>query len=150
MSLLNTIRQDQLASRKEGDKTRSTLLTTLLGEAAMVGKNDGNRETTDSEVIQIVKKFIKNIDETLKAMMDLDNLVLTNDSVLTTEREILESYLPKQLDEQGIKDAVAAIVATLHEKSPKMMGVVMKELKSKYDGQYDGKVASQIVKESLS
>ena len=64
MSLIEKIRVDQLASRKAAfnypatNKLQADLLTTLLGEEVMVGKNAGSRETTDAEVIAIVKKFI--------------------------------------------------------------------------------------------
>jgi len=61
MTLMEQIKTAQVTARKTGAQEAS-LLTTLLGEAAMVGKN-ANRETTDQEVVAVVKKFVKNIDE---------------------------------------------------------------------------------------
>jgi hypothetical protein len=58
---MEQIKAKQIAARKSGSADAG-LLTTLLGEAAMVGKNAG-RETTDQEVVAVVKKFVKNIDE---------------------------------------------------------------------------------------
>ena len=66
MSLIQTIKTAQVAARKARDPSAS-LLTTLIGEAEMVGKNAG-REVTDQEVVATIKKFIKGIDETLKAV----------------------------------------------------------------------------------
>ena len=63
--LLETINQDRNEARKMKYTATATLLTTLYSEAQMVGKNDGNRETTDAEVVAVIKKFVKNIDETL-------------------------------------------------------------------------------------
>lgn len=67
MTLIQQIKDKQIAARKSGDSLAS-LYTTLLGEASIIGKNAGNRETTDVEVVAVVKKFIKNIDETVQAL----------------------------------------------------------------------------------
>jgi uncharacterized protein YqeY len=92
--LMNTIRTKQLEARKTND-VLAGLYTTLLGEAQMIGKNDGNRETTDNEVISVVKKFIKNIDETVSALTTRNQ----DASVFLKERQALEVFLPKQLNE---------------------------------------------------
>jgi uncharacterized protein len=56
MSMMDKLRADLLTARKERSDMTG-LLTALVGEAAMIGKNNGNRETTDEEVLRIVKKF---------------------------------------------------------------------------------------------
>ena len=63
MSLIIEIKSAQLAARKARDSFTASSLTTLIGEAEMVGKNAG-REVTDAEVVAVLKKFVKNIDET--------------------------------------------------------------------------------------
>ena len=45
---------------------------------------------------------------------------------------------------------IAAIVATLAERGPKQMGVVMGALKAKYGGDFDAKQASAWIKSALS
>ena len=70
MTLIERIKEDNLAARKNRDQVRATLLTTLFSEAVSVGKNAGNRETTDAETLAVIKKFIKGIDDTLSAMKD--------------------------------------------------------------------------------
>ena len=49
MSILNTIKNDNVTARKSRDIITSSLLSTLYAEAVNVGKNDGNRETSDKE-----------------------------------------------------------------------------------------------------
>lgn len=63
--LIVKIKHDQLVARKNRDQIESTLLTTLIGEADMVGKNNGNRDPFDEEVISVVKKFLKGVNETI-------------------------------------------------------------------------------------
>jgi uncharacterized protein YqeY len=129
---MEQIKTEQIAARKAGD-SRASLLTTLLGEAAMVGKNAG-RETTDQEVVAVVKKFIKNIDETIAALQARNQLYVE----FVVEREVLEKYLPMQLSEAALREVA---------RCQKDMPSFMKHLKENFAGQYDGKLASTVAKQ---
>lgn len=155
MSLLNTIKAAQLHARKERDAVTSALLTTLIGDAVMVGKNNGNRESTDSEVIATIKKFITNTKETLRLVQKGTPLATTEqlhnqELQLTDELEILERFLPKQLSLDELNTVVEGIIAELKPSSIKDMGKVMKVLKERYDGAYDGALASNMIKIKLT
>lgn len=142
MTLLATIKSAQLTARKNRDIIATALLTTLIGEASMPGKNDGNRESTDQEVVAVIKKFIKNANEVLK---------VSDNETSRTELSILESFLPKQLSEEELRSSIQSIVSVteaVNGSKPKM-GDVMKALKQKHDGQYDGGLASKLIKELL-
>lgn len=144
MTLIQRIRQDQLQARKD-KAVHASLLTTLLGEAAMVGKSDGNRETTDAEVTAVVKKFIKNARETINALTQPENI-----AVFTHEIEVLSAYLPQQLSAERLTEIINEQFATgAIEKSTKAKGSVMKFLKDNYAGQYDGKDAAIAVDAAL-
>lgn len=135
MSLIKQIKQDQLAARL-GTKNphAASLLTTLIGEAEMVGKNAGNRESTDAEVVAVIKKFIKNIDETLEVLKFSSDGKVAN---LFEEKRVLEEYLPRQLSEYELK-AIAVARSNMPD--------YMKYLKENHAGQYDGKLASQVAR----
>ena len=69
------------------------------------------------------------------------------------EREeiaIIEKFLPKQLGEAEIKEAVAKIIAETGAASPADMGKVMGVASKQLAGLADGKTISNIVKELLS
>lgn len=135
MTLIEQIRQKQIEARK-ARSVDASLLTTLLGEAEMVGKNAGNRAPTDEEVVTVIKKFIKNIDETLEAMkFSSDGKVID----LINEKKTLEQFLPKQLDEDTLR---------MITKNCKDLPDFMRYLKQEYAGRYDGKLASAIAKEA--
>ena len=55
MSLLAQLKKDSLLARKAADGVRATLLSTLIAEAEMVGKNAGNRESRDDVVQQSIR-----------------------------------------------------------------------------------------------
>ncbi|MDB5280452.1 GatB/YqeY domain-containing protein [Ferruginibacter paludis] len=69
------------------------------------------------------------------------------------EREeiaVIEKFLPKQMTESEIKEAVAAIIAQTGASSPADMGKVMGVASKQLAGLADGKVISAIVKDLLS
>jgi len=134
MSLLQRIKSDQLTSRKAKDKFKSSLLTTLLSECAQPGLNDGRRESTDAEVIAVVKKFIKN----MKLSLDVKYT-----EAIHSEMCIVNEYLPVQLS----KDDMVDIVEGYLKANPlAKMGEIMRRFKIGHDGQYDGGMLSSVVR----
>ena len=143
--LLDTLKNDALAARKARDAVRSALLTTLVAEAAKVGKDNGNRASTEAEVVAVVKKFIKNTEETLRAVQGKPA-----EAQARSELAILKAYLPKQATEEDVRAKVAELVGGLSDRSPKQMGVVMAGLNAAFEGNFDKAVASKIVKDALA
>ncbi len=79
----------------------------------------------------------------------LENFPPENELRQKTEREILilTDYMPKQLSEAEVKTFIADIIA----KNPGInAGLVMKELSPKIKGQFDSKMANELVKAALS
>ncbi len=66
------------------------------------------------------------------------------------EMAVIEKFLPKQLSETAIKDAVAAIIKEVGASSAADMGKVMGVASKKLAGLADGKTISAIVKELLA
>lgn len=66
------------------------------------------------------------------------------------EMEVIERFLPKQLDEAAIKEVVAKIIAETGAASAADMGKVMGAASKQLAGQADGKTISNIVKELLA
>jgi uncharacterized protein YqeY len=137
--LLKQIKADQVAARKARNTQEATVLTTLLGEAGP----SGNDVVTDEQVTKVVQKFLKNLHDVIG--------YTANSEVQDRMKEeiaILERYQPAQLTEDKIRQfATEALADLADEPAGKRVGMVMKQLTEKYRGQYDGKVASQIVKD---
>lgn len=144
MSLIAEIKATNLSARKAKYTAIVNVLTPLIGEAEMVGKNAG-REVTDAEVVQMLKKFIKGLDETIKILGDND----LRTTIALAERQTLETFLPKQLGTDELEQIISSIKVELSA-GPKDLGKALALLKSRFDGQYDGKTASMIAKVMLS
>jgi uncharacterized protein YqeY len=65
------------------------------------------------------------------------------------EIEVIERYLPKQLGESETREAITGIIGELGLSTKKDLGKVMKEVKLRYPGQVDGRLASSIAAELL-
>ena len=152
MSLMNKLRVDNLKARKEKNAVIANLLTTLVSEAAMIGKNNGNRETTDEETLRVVKKFLDNAVETRDLL--IKNGANPNRATcdwqpidgVNLEINILKSYMPEQLTPNALRD----LIVTFKSENPGAnMGTIMKHLQTYWSGCYDGKLANQIAKEVL-
>lgn len=143
MTLLQQVKSDQIAARKSRDTLKATLLTTLIGEAEGDSKRTGE-EITDSKIIGLVQKFIKGANDTLKVVGYVGDVAVQSNA----ELHILNGYLPQQLTETQLIEIVTAIKAEISA-TPKDMGKVMGLLKSRHEGQYDGKIASAVVKAAL-
>lgn len=78
----------------------------------------------------------------------LENFPAENEIRKKTEREIatLAEYMPKQLDEATVKGYIADIIANTPGVNA---GLVMKELSPKIKGQFDSKIANELVKAAL-
>lgn len=143
--LLNQIKADSLAARKAKDGARATLLVTLYAEAAKVGKDAGNRESTDDEVLKTVKKFLKGVEDSLAVLPQ----GAAREQALF-EQAVLQAYLPRMVQGDELKAVVDDIVAALPQRDARAMGAVMKELKARLGSQYDGAQASALAKAALA
>jgi len=145
--LINQIKSDALIARKARKIDTATLLTTLYSEASMIGKNLGNRESTDQEVLQVIEKFIKNANEVKEILLKNNKDV----SHVDNEIKVLSKYLPQKMSYNELENVIRDIVEALKDiNSEVQMGKVMSVLKNSYGGTYDGKMASEIVKKGLS
>jgi len=140
--LINQIHADMMLARQNSDTVTKNLLITLYSEASKVGKDKRNGPSTDEEVIATVKKFIANATETSRLLKERNQ----NDLTQQSEVEILNKYLPSQLDKNSLETILKEFLATNNLSGPRAIGQAMAYLKNTYSGQYDGKMASEIIK----
>lgn len=133
------LQKDALEARKARDTEKANLLTTIISQVKNIAIDDGHRAVNDSDVVKVVRQFLKSVEENLSYAAQ-GKLPTETVEKLKKEKDILESYLPKQLSAEEIREIIK-------NSSAKSIGEAMKYLKENYDGQYDGKLASQIAKE---
>ena len=143
MSLQNRIETDMREAMKNKDK-KTNLLKWFVAEFAR--RPNLNVELTDTEVISIIKKYIKSIEETAKAMHKVDNngnVVLSKEQ--TFEINILSNYLPKQASEEEI---VTWIKNNLEiPENPNARMKLMKDIMKHFGSSVDGNAVKTILME---
>ena len=139
--LFERMQKESLEARKARDTVKANVLTTAISQIKALAIDDGHRAVNDADVMKIVKQFLKGVEEnlTLAAQGKMD---AARSDAFKTEKEILLTYLPQQMSADYLKAAVKKSGAT-------NIGEAMKYLKANHDGQYDGKLASSVVKEVL-
>lgn len=148
-TLLETLQKDQLQSRKDRDAIKTSLLTTLFSEAVNVGKNQGNRASTDEEVIAVIKKFVKGSKENIEIYTKTGKTEALN--LANQELDILQTYLPQTVSEDVLKVRIVEVMSKLNlPKESSSLGKVIKELKNEFGSTLDGALASKLVKEALA
>ena len=150
MSLKKQIEDKLNAALKAKDKnTYPTLrlVVSAIKDAEIAGRAKGKKETSDSEVSTILKKMIKQRNESREVYKKAGrNELLENE---TKEIEVISSFLPKQLSEAETKKICEEAIKSSGASSKKDMGKVMGVLKSKHADTLDFSKVSSIIKELL-
>lgn len=154
MEILTRIKNTQLNHRKAkrtvDDENLLVILeveikalTTLIGEVESEAKRTG-KEPTNESVIAKIRKAIKASNETLQVTFSDDAR-----REVIIELALYEALLPKQLTAEELEGAIKNIIVDEGLSGPGHMGQVMKGLKEKHAGLYDGKQASQLANKLL-
>lgn len=137
------------AMRERNKVALNTLraLKTAITNAA-IEKAGAGTELPENEVIQIIRKQIKQRQESITQFESAGRSELANNE--KEEIAILQTYLPTELTDAEIVSAVEAVIAETGFESKRDMGKVMKLLQEKTGGRADGKKLSQAVMQRLS
>jgi len=102
---------------------------------------------SDEEILGILQKMSKQRDESLRLYEEAGRLDLAEQE--REEKEIVESYLPKQMSEDEIEKCCEDVVAEVGAETLKDMGKCMGALKERYPGQMNFSKASAFVRDRL-
>jgi uncharacterized protein YqeY len=150
---LRTQFNDALKDAMRGKDERAVgtirLILAKLKDLDIAARPAGNTEgIADDAISSMLQGMIKQRRESI-VLYDKGNrpdLVKQEGEEIT----VIERFLPKQMGEEEIRAAIAAIVTTLGAKDIKDMGKVMAEMKKTYAGQMDFAMAGALVKNKLT
>ena len=147
MSLKNTITEDMKTAMRAKDTARLGTVRLLL--SAMKQKEVDERvELTDADVLAIIDKMVKQRRESIAQFEKAGR----NDLAETEKAEIavLSGYLPQQLSDAEVGEAISAAIQESGAAGVKDMGKVMGLLKPRLAGRTDMGKVSGLVKAKLS
>ena len=138
------------AAIKAQDKRRMSTLRLIMAaikDRDIAARSNGEDGVSDSVVLEILSKMIKQRHESVQTYEDAGRLELAQQE--QEEIDIIQSFLPQQLSEEETQQACREVVTELGCGGLKDMGRTMGALKERYAGQMDFSKASQIVKDLL-
>jgi uncharacterized protein YqeY len=153
MNLLDKVNAQLKESALKQDKDKVLtlrLIVSALKDKEIEKRGAGVKDASikDEDVIAVLNKMLKQRRESL----DIYKKALRNDLAEKEDKEIniIQEFLPKQLDENETKKACEGAIKDSGAASIKDMGKAMAILKSKYSGSIDFSKAGALLKELLS
>ena len=147
MVTVDILRSDLNQSLKSKDEPKVSTLRLLLS-ALNYKKIEVQRELTDQDILSVIQKEVKKRKESIELFKQgkRDDLVAKEEG----ELQILQTYLPQQLSEEELIRLVDQAIQETNATALVQMGIVMKQVMAKAQGQADGKLVSELVKKRLS
>lgn len=148
MSLKEKINNDLKEAMKSGDKTRLSVVRSIRALILEFEKSGAAKELTAEDELKMLTTASKKRKDSIEQFRNAGRIELADQE--EAELKILMDYLPKQMTEEEVKLEVVRIASEIGAKSkehfPKLMPLVMKELK----GKADGKIVKSIVENFLA
>lgn len=139
------IKKAMLSKNKEElEALRSIKSMILLAETEKSGSDDLSSDTEN----KLLMKAAKQRKESADIFVQQNRKDLADRELF--QYEVISRYLPKQLSEEQVRDALKAIISEVGAKGPQDMGKVMGAATKKLAGQAEGKVISDLVKKLLT
>ncbi len=140
--LKSRIQADLNAARKERDKFKTLVLSTLLADLRY-REIDDKVEASDDVVVQVIGRAIKQRKDAADQMRAGGRAELAENE--EAQLAVLTSYLPAGISEADVRAMVREAITG----GANQMGAVMAALMPKIRGRFDGKEANRIVREEL-
>jgi len=150
MSLQTQIEEKLKQSLKNKDKSLYPTLRLIVSgikDVLIANRNKEIKEVTDQDVMGILKKMVKQRNESCEVYKKAGRMELLE--IETKEIEIINSFLPQQLNEEETKKLCEEVIKKVGASSLKDMGKVMGDLKKTHGDVLDFSKVGLIIKTVL-
>jgi uncharacterized protein YqeY len=148
------MREKLMSSLKEAMKSKETtrvntirMVQSAIKDLEIANRTKPDATVTDGDIAQLLSKLVKQREESAKVYDEGGRPELA-----AKEREeigIITGFMPKQLSDDEVTDAIKAAIAETGAASIKDMGKAMAVLKDRFPGQMDFAKASGLIKAQL-
>ncbi|RUM86962.1 MAG: GatB/YqeY domain-containing protein [Thermovibrio sp.] len=147
MSLKERLKADMKEAMKAKDKLKLSTIR-MINSLIKNAEIEKRGELSDEEIVQLLMKYAKQRRESIEMYEKGGRQDLVEKE--RAELEIVESYLPKQMSEEELREVVKRAIEETGASSPKDIGKVMKAVMPKVKGRADGSLVNRIARELLS
>ena len=145
--MYETIKKDIVSAMKEKDTLKLQTLRGVKGEADLEHINK-KVEINDELMLTVLSRQIKTRNESIKEFEKGNRQDLIDKTKM--EIELLQTYLPKQLEMEEIIAIIEEVFARVNPTKPSDMGLIMREITPLVKGKADMGKVSALIKEKLS
>ena len=124
------------------------LIVSAIKDAEIAGRSKGEKDIKDSDIIALLKKMIKQRNESCEVYKKAGRTELLENE--KREIEVINKFLPNQLSEEETKKICEETIKSVNATSMKDMGKIMGVLKSKHADSLDFSKVSSILKGLLN
>ena len=141
--------KNSLKSKNVDEINTLRLVKSAIKYKDIANRSSENSESiTDNEILTLLQNLIKQRKDSIESF----KLASRNDLIdkEKNEIEVINQFLPKQLNEEDTEKIINKIIAQNNFSSMKDMGVLIKDLRSNHAGSIDIALAGKIAKIKLS
>ena len=146
MSLKQQLKDDLKAAMRAKEISKRDCIRAINTMIKQI-EVDERKELTDSDIIKLIQKGIKQREEAVTQYKDA-----SRDDLVQKEQEqidIFQEYLPKQVSDEELEAGMKEVIAEVNATSIKDMGKVMGQATKKFAGVADGKRINEMTKKLL-
>jgi len=137
--IIDEIKKANIQAMKDKDQKARAIYSVIMNKhlLATVDARTSGKEVEDADMVRIIQKTIKELEEERDNYKMVGNLEEVE--TIEYEKKLIEKYLPELLSADKIKE----IIKTLEDKT---VPSVMRHFKTNYNGQVDMKLVSDVLK----
>ncbi|MFH1583614.1 MAG: GatB/YqeY domain-containing protein [Actinomycetota bacterium] len=141
------IRKDMKKALKEGEKLKVSTLRLLI--ASIINEEKKlQEELNEQQFFKVLNREIRMRKESITEFEKGGRKELADKE--RKEKEILKTYLPKQITQDELKTMINSIIEEVEAKTVRDLGKVMGKIIPQVTGRADGKVIKDLVFKALS
>jgi uncharacterized protein YqeY len=149
MNLFDQISEDIKAAMLAKDKVRLAALRNVKKLFIEAKTAPGANDTlTDEAALKIIQKLVKQGKDSAQIYMEQNRQDLADEE--SSQVQVMEAYLPKQLSAGELESELKRIIAQLGVSGPQDMGKVMGVATKTLSGKAEGRAISEAVRRLLS
>ena len=137
--IIEEIKKANIEAMKNKDANLRSIYSVVINKfmQAQINARTTGKEVDDAEVVKIIQKTIKELEEEGANYKKVGNIA--ESEKIDSQKAVLEKYLPQMLSKEEIEKIVSAL-------DDKTLPSVMRHFKLNYSGKCDMKLVSEVVK----
>lgn len=145
--LLQRIDADLKQAMRDKDEVAKLTLRSVKTALTEARTSGAEHVLTQAEVLAVLQKEAKRRRDAAAEFQRVGDQPRADAEL--AEMQVLEKYLPRQLDETEIETIARRVIAQVGATSQKQMGAVMSAVMAEIAGKADGKIVNQVVRRLL-